>query len=300
MPPPSRLHLPKLASPPATIFAFLVGRFPNVSALAWRERIARRLVTTEDGTVVREDTPYRHGIMVLYRREVPGEPATREAEEIVHRDDEILVADKPHGMPVTPAGDHVERSLLFRLQRSTGVEELAPMHRLDRETAGIVLFAIKRFSRRHYHRLFAERTIEREYLALARCAAVPGCTRWRIENRMASGDPWYRQTIVDGPANTITEIELLESDNGIGLFRLRPESGKKHQLRVHMASVGFPIIGDRLYPELREAVDGEPPLQLLARKLSFTDPLTREHRTFESGRRLLLQFDANPNHNDRA
>ena len=283
----SRLRLPKLAFPPATIVDFLIGRFPNVPAVAWRDRIARALVTTDDGILVREDTPYRHGIMVLYQREVPGEPATMVAEEIIHRDDEILVADKPHGMPVTPAGDYVERSLLVRLRRSTGLEDLTPMHRLDRDTAGIVLFAIKRSSRPEYHRLFAEGAIERAYLAVARIAETTNRTRWRVENRMASGDPWYRQEIVEGKANAITSIELLESRRGAGLFGLRPESGRKHQLRVHMASVGFPIIGDHVYPELRDRIDGEPPLQLLAHRLAFTDPLTGAPRVLESQRNLI-------------
>ncbi len=143
LPPPSRLYLPKVDSPPATILAHLITHFPQVPPHIWRERVARGLVTCDDGTTLRKDSPYRHGITVLYRKEVPSEPDPVEEEVILYRDEEILVADKPHGMGVTPAGDHVERSLLVRLQRSTRLSTLTPAHRLDRETAGVVLLIIK-------------------------------------------------------------------------------------------------------------------------------------------------------------
>ena len=248
--------------------------------------MANGLVTASDGTTVREDSRYRHGITVFYRKEVLSEPDPLEEEVIVYRDDEILVADKPHGMLVTPAGDHLERSLLVRLQRSTGLADLAPMHRLDRETAGIILFTINKAARGSYHGLFAERMIEREYLAMAQVADAPKCEQWVVENRMEAGDPWYRRRIVDGTPNSITRIELLEVRDGVGLFRLRPETGKKHQLRVHMASIGFPIMGDPLYPGIAEKRDEDPPLQLLANRLSFIDPLSGAPRNFTSSRKL--------------
>ncbi len=140
---PSRLYLPKFDAAPPTIFEYLLARFPQVDTAIWRARVSQGLVTLSDGTTLREDSPYRHGILVFYRKEVASEPPPLEEPEIVFRDDDILVADKPHGMPVTPSGQHVERSLFVRLQRSTGLPDLAPIHRLDRETAGLVFFAIK-------------------------------------------------------------------------------------------------------------------------------------------------------------
>jgi tRNA pseudouridine32 synthase/23S rRNA pseudouridine746 synthase len=187
---------------------------------------------------------------------------------------------------VTPAGENIERSLLVRLQRSTGLAALAPMHRLDRETGGLLLLAIKPDARVHYHRLFADAMIEREYLAVAHIDDAPSQTHWRVENRMESGEPWYRQQVVEGPANAVTEIELLELREGAGLFRLFPKSGRKHQLRVHMVSIGFPIVGDPFYPKIREKRDGDPPLQLLARRLAFIDPLSGAPRSFTSLRQL--------------
>ena len=248
--------------------------------------MANGLVTASDGTTVREDSRYRHGITVFYRKEVLSEPDPLEEEVIVYRDDEILAVDKPHGMLVTPAGDHLERALLVRLQRRTGLADLAPMHRLDRETAGIILFTINTAARGSYQRLFAERTIEREYLAVAEVPDAPKCEQWHVENRMEAGDPWYRQRIVDGLPNSITRIELLDLRDGTGLFRLRPETGKQHQLRVHMASIGFPISGDPLYPKITEKRDGDPPLQLLANRLAFIDPLSGTPRNFTASRKL--------------
>ena len=282
----SRLYLPKLDDPPATILEHLIEHFPQVGADTWGDRVARGRVALDDGTVITPDTPYCHGTTVYYGREVDSEPGVSEEETVLYRDGEILVADKPHGMVVTPAGDHVERSLLVRLQRRTGLTSLVPLHRLDRETAGVILFSLVPQTRPRYHRLFANGEIEREYLALAGLEVRPEVNRWQVSNRLEAGDPWYRQKIVEGAANAFTDIELIDDRKGIGLFRIRPGSGKKHQIRIHMASIGFPIMGERLYPEIRDAEDEEPPLQLLANRLEFVDPVNGEPRTFVSAREL--------------
>jgi tRNA pseudouridine32 synthase/23S rRNA pseudouridine746 synthase len=280
----SRLYLPKLESPPSTIFEYLLARFPRIDPSIWRERVARGVVTLSDGTTLMENSPYRHGIFVFYRREVPAEPGPVEEPLIIHRDEDILVVDKPHGMPVTPVGQHVERSLLVYLQKRTGLDSLAPMHRLDRETAGLLLLTTRTDIRGQYHQLFAEGLVEREYRALAYIKEGPSQTHWRVENRVERGEPWFRQRIAEGPTNAITEIELLEMREGTGLFRLIPKTGKKHQLRVHMVSIGFPIVGDTYYPEIKERRDGDPPLQLLANRLAFIDPRSGEPRSFTSRR----------------
>jgi tRNA pseudouridine32 synthase/23S rRNA pseudouridine746 synthase len=277
----SRTYLPKLDSPPATILEHLIFRFPHVSESAWRSRMARGLVTTEKGEKIVEDSHYAAGL-VFYAKEIPYEPAPTETEIILFQDGELLVADKPHGMPVTPAGSHVARSLLNRLQESTGIDTLVPLHRVDRDTAGIVLFGINAESRALYHALFATRSIAREYLAVARVARTPDQTHWLVENRLQPGTPWFRQEIAEGPINSITRIELVTVVDGLGLFHLRPETGKKHQLRVHMASLGFPILGDSFYSESPDS----PVLQLLAYKLQFVDPLTGVERVFRSTRKL--------------
>ena len=282
----SRVYLPKLELPPATILEYLFTRFPRIDPGIWRDRIRRGVVTLSDGTTLSEASAYRHGIFVFYRREVPFEPAPAEEPIIIHRDENILVVDKPHGMPVTPVGQFVERSLLVFLQKTTGIDTLAPMHRLDSETAGILLLAIGPDVRGAYHGLFAKGLIEREYHALAYIKEQPTQTHWRIENRIERGEPWFRQKIVEGKINAITEIDLLQEREGVGLFRLMPKTGKKHQLRLHMASIGFPIQGDPYYPEMSEMRAGDPPLRLLAVRAAFVDPVTGIQQSFSSSRRL--------------
>jgi tRNA pseudouridine32 synthase/23S rRNA pseudouridine746 synthase len=288
---PSRLYLPKFDNPPETIFEYLLARFPQVTAAVWRERLLRGLVTLSDGTALNEQSPYRHGTTVFYRKEVFREPALLEDPLIVYRDDEIIVADKPHGIPVTPSGQHIERSLFIRLQRMTELPDLAPIHRLDLDTAGLVLFTVRTGTRAHYHALFAGGRIEREYVAVAHTEGPRRETRWRIENRIGPGEPWFLQRIVEGEINAITEIRLDGLREGIGRFRLFPKTGKRHQLRVHMASIGYPIAGDPLYPAVRQKRAEDPPLQLLARRLAFVDPLTGEARSFTSSRALSLTID---------
>jgi tRNA pseudouridine32 synthase/23S rRNA pseudouridine746 synthase len=284
---PSRLYLPKFDAAPQTIFEYLLARFPQVHASIWRDRVSRGLVTLSDGTRIEERSPYRYGITVFYRKEVLSEPLPSEEPRVLYQDDAMVVADKPHGMPVTPVGDHVERSLLVRLQRTLELPDLDPVHRLDRETAGLLLFTIRPGVRAQYHRLFAEGQVEREYLTVAHVEAAPKITQWRIENRLAPGEPWYRQRVVEGRVNAITEIELTALSSGYGRFRLFPKTGKKHQLRVHMASIGYPIAGDPFYPVITEKRDSDLPMQLLARRLAFIDPLSGVERDFTSTRTLL-------------
>jgi tRNA pseudouridine32 synthase/23S rRNA pseudouridine746 synthase len=286
-PSPSRLYLSKLESPPATVLEHLIGHFPQVSAETWRSRSARGAITSDHGDCITEYTPYRHGMTIFYRKEVASEPEPFQEEIILYQDGEILVADKPHGMVVTPAGDHVERSLLVRLQRRTGLNTLVPAHRLDCETAGLVLLSVNPDTRAQYHALFADGSIEREYRAVAYLDPLPEKREWQVRNRIEAGEPWFRKRVVDGPPNTLSLVELIEAGQGIGLFRIRPKSGKKHQIRVHMTSIGFPIVGDRLYPEIREGNDIDLPLQLLAHQLEFSDPLNGESRNFQSVRALV-------------
>ena len=283
---PSRVYLPKLDDPPPTIFDHLLQRFPQVPSDVWRQRVSQGLVTLIDGTPVREDSAYQYGVMVYYRKHVPFEPEPLEEPIVIFRDDDIIVVDKPHGMAVTPAGEHVERSLLARLEKATGVTDLAPMHRLDRDTAGLVLFTISAASRALYHQLFSEGKMAKEYIAAAHVPENLQGRRWRIENRLEAGEPWYRQRIVDGPVNAITEIELVDVQAGCGRFRLFPTTGKKHQLRVHMSSIGCPILGDPFYPTIKERHEDDLPLQLIAMSLAFIDPRTGISRSFTSQRQL--------------
>jgi tRNA pseudouridine32 synthase/23S rRNA pseudouridine746 synthase len=172
------------------------------------------------------------------------------------------------------------------LQRATELEDLSPIHRLDRETAGLLLFSIRPDTRAVYHGLFSERQVEREYVAASYVRDPLRESRWRIENRLGQGEPWFRQRIVDGKANSVTDIEVIRIHADVGEFRLLPKTGRKHQLRVHMASIGYPIIGDPFYPTIRPRLHSGTPMQLVARRLKFADPLTGCCHEFTSKRTL--------------
>ncbi|MFN8010694.1 MAG: pseudouridine synthase [Holophagaceae bacterium] len=278
---PSRVTLPKAADPPATVLAFLEAQFPRIPD--WEARIARGLVSA-GGEAVTAATPYRAGLVVAYFREVAAEAPIPFEARILHRDAHLLVADKPPFLPVVPAGGFVRETLLARLQTETGLRDLVPLHRLDRETAGLVLFSTDPSTRAAYARLFAEGRITKTYEAVAEASTEPARKEWRVENRLEPGEPFFRMAIVEGRPNARSDIRLLDWTDGRGRFEIRPETGKKHQIRLHMMAIGFPILHDRFYPELQPEgpPDFERPLQLLAKGLEFVDPVNGEARRFVS------------------
>jgi tRNA pseudouridine32 synthase / 23S rRNA pseudouridine746 synthase len=296
----SSIYCEALDPAPVTIAAYLQGRFPHVSPAEWHDRIERGAVTFSDGEVIELSTPYRAGATVRYYREVAHEPHVPFIEEIIFANDDILIADKPHFIPVTPSGPYVNESLLFRLRTRTGASELSPIHRLDLETAGLVLFSLRRATRKLYHELFASNLIAKEYRAVCHLEREPDAAEWMVENRLEPGvppaDPWFSMRITPGTPNTSTRVELLERDGDRGLFRLLPATGRKHQLRLHMASLGFPIVNDQLYPTPLPPgpYDHSRPLQLLAYRLAFIDPVTGAPMEFTSRRRLECWSDGGP------
>ncbi|WNH50202.1 pseudouridine synthase [Stenotrophomonas aracearum] len=276
---PSRLQLPPGAW--RCLLDGLCERFPRIDRAQWQDRFARGRVRDAQGRALSPDQPWQVGLEIQYFREVADEPVIPAQEAILHVDAHLLVADKPHFLPVTPAGGYVRQTLLARLVARTGNPALVPLHRLDRLTAGLVLFSTHVGTRDAYQRLFRERRIEKTYEALA--PALPGVA-FPLErhSRLVPGDPFFRMAEAAGEPNARTRIDVIDADSPVWRYRLHPETGRKHQLRVHMAALGAPIFGDDLYPEL----DGAPtaaPLQLLARELAFEDPLTGERRRFTSG-----------------
>lgn len=269
-----------------TILEFLAHRFPDIDAATWIARMQRGDVVDEAGGPVAPDSPYRRGIKLYYFREAQDEPPIPFEETILYRDDHIVVADKPHFLPVVPAGRFLQETLLIRLKRKLQLDFLVPIHRIDRETAGVVLFSIQPESRSDYHALFQKREVVKQYEAVAPVlhAEFPITHR----SRLVEGEPFFRMQEIDGEANSETQIELLHARGPNGLYRLTPVTGKKHQLRVHMASLGIPIANDSFYPTLQpdNLDDFSRPLQLLARAIAFRDPVTGDSRQFASSRTL--------------
>jgi tRNA pseudouridine32 synthase/23S rRNA pseudouridine746 synthase len=231
-----------------------------------------------------------NGARVYYWRDLPSETPIPFEAQVLFEDEHLLVADKPHFLPVTPGGRFVRETLLVRLKQRLNLPDLSPLHRIDRETAGLVVFSKRPAERDAYQRLFRERTVHKRYQAIAplpMSVALPCVRRSRIEEDAV----FYRMRETEGEPNSETHIDLLrELGLGLGLYELQPVSGKRHQLRVHMNALGCPIVGDQFYPKVLrgpdEPEDFQSPLQLLAKTLSFTDPVTGQARYFESQRSL--------------
>ncbi|MBL0731047.1 pseudouridine synthase [Piscinibacter sp. HJYY11] len=285
---PSCVALPE--GPWPTVAAFLIERFSRIDEAAWRNRISAGEVVDARGRVVRHDTPFEAQLKVYYYRSPPVERPFPMQETVLHQDDWIVVADKPHFMPVTPSGRHLHETLLVRLKRRLRIDTLAPVHRIDRDTAGLVLFSVQPQTRGAYQSVFRERSARKVYEAIA---PVRAGLEWpmTLRNRLVDGDNFMTMREEPGEPNSETRIELLESKDGLGRYRLQPLSGRRHQLRVHMAGLGLPLLNDGIYPVLMpelEVPDFDKPLQLVARELAFTDPVTGASRAFESAYRVAL------------
>jgi tRNA pseudouridine32 synthase / 23S rRNA pseudouridine746 synthase len=268
--------------PWATMTAFLIERLPRVDD--WPERVARGDVVDDDGRPV-PDAPYRGNRRVYYWRHLDAEPDIPCTERIVFQDEHLLVADKPHFLPVTPSGLYARQTLMARLRHATGLVDLNPVHRLDRETAGLVVFNIRREERNAYHQLFRERAVDKVYEAIAPRGdgPWPRVVRHRLEE--PDGENFMQMQVVDGEPNAETWIDLIEAlPGGLARYELRPHTGLRHQLRAQMNALGLPLLGDRIYPVLQPH-ENPPrlaaPLQLLARAIAFTDPITGQRRRFE-------------------
>ena len=279
--PASRLQLPP--GPWATVLDALCARFPQVGRDTWRERFARGRVLDADGACLDVTAPYRVGADVQYFREVPDEPAIPFVETLLHADAHLVVVDKPHFLPVAPTGAYVRETLLTRLVQRLGNSALVPLHRIDRDTAGLVLFSADPASRAAYQALFRERRIRKEYRAFAPplpALRFPHVHRSRLER----GEPFFRMREADGVPNSETRVDVHARGGDAWCYRLEPVTGRKHQLRVHMAALGAPIVGDRFYPVLDDRGDDHArPLQLFAYALEFDDPLSGERRRFSRG-----------------
>jgi tRNA pseudouridine32 synthase/23S rRNA pseudouridine746 synthase len=282
------------AAPWPRLIDFLAERLAAVTREDWLGRMARGEVLDDAGQPLAPDAPFHPGTRVYYYRELDDEPEVPFEESVLFQDDHLLVADKPHFLPVTPGGRYVQQSLLVRLKNRLGVDTLSPIHRIDRETAGVVVFSLRPQDRGDYQALFRERSVHKTYEAIARSDTAlqwPVVRRSRIEE---AHDAFFRMNETDGEPNSETRIDLLETQGGWAHYRLEPVTGKRHQLRVHMNALGLPIAGDQFYPSVlrgpQETEDFTNPLRLLAQAIRFTDPVTGEPRRFES--RLKLDWPA--------
>ncbi|QCQ90213.1 pseudouridine synthase [Rhodococcus sp. SGAir0479] len=299
---PTRLRVPT-SGPWATIAEYVVGRFSHLDADDLHRRFDAGEIVGIDGSPIGRGTALGAHQFVWYYRDLPVEEPVPFREEILHVDDDLVVIDKPHFLPTTPGGRYLRESALVRLRTRLGNPDLTPIHRLDRATAGLVMFSARPASRGAYQSLFEKRRVTKVYEAVSALPpgwdpdaptlgghSLPVLYRNHIEARRGE----LRVVVDDSRApNSETLIEV----HGTGVSAagravlhtmLRPHTGRMHQLRVHLAALGIGILGDTWYPDLLpEALDDHSlPLQLLARELEFTDPLSGAPRRFVTSRTL--------------
>ena len=299
-----------------TAIDFLCARFPAIEREVWLQRFEAGRVLNAMGQPIASAQGLLGESHLLYFREMSDEPTLPFKAQIIFQDDHLVVADKPHFMPVTPGGQYVQQSLLVQLKQQLNLPELSPIHRIDRETAGLVMFSVRAQDRAAYQALFRLRQVEKTYEAIA---GVPESSPLRIEfplthksmmvedaqffrmreladDEMQNGEPFNSETWIDcvEPMDfSDSAIQTIAaSPPSLARYVLKPLTGQRHQLRVHMNSLGLPLMGDQFYPVIRRAAnepdDFSSPLQLLAKSIAFKDPLTGVARTFESCRVLKI------------
>ena len=285
----SKVFLPKMKPAPATVYQYLCQQFPHIAADEWQQRFADNLIYDALGNILSFDSDYIENSHVFYYRFLAHEIHVPFEHEILFENEHLLVIDKPHFLTISPTGQYVQETLLVRLKKQTGNEFLTPIHRLDRETAGVVLFSKQAATRAAYQEMFAQRQVKKTYHAIAPFHAdltFPCHTRYRMEK----GQPFYTMQVVEGQINSETEIDLIEHDAVWGKYELKPITGKQHQLRVHLNSLGIAIKNDPFYPVVqhKREDDFSAPLQLLAKHIRFNDPITFQDMQFSSNFELTL------------
>lgn len=286
---PSCVALP--SGPWVLALDYLAHRLPMLTRQQWQQRMANGEVLDARGRTMPPQAPYQAHTKLYYWRHVPFEPAIPFQAQVLFQDELLVVADKPPFLPVMPSGRYVQETLLVRLRRQLGIDTLTPVHRIDMDTRGLVLFCTQPRWRDAYQALFRSRQVSKVYEAMAPWQEGLDMPLTRL-SRLQESPHFMVMEEVAGEPNAETCVELIESRDGLGHYRLRPVTGQKHQLRVHMNALGAPILNDPIYPTLlpepppHEPRDYSAPLQLLARALAFVDPVSGAGREFESAQRL--------------
>jgi len=296
---PSKVGIP--ANTHLSAIEFLVQRFPAIQREVWLQRFLEGGILNAEGINIGPNQSVLHETHLLYFRHVADEPTLPFKAQIIFQDEHLIVADKPHFMPVTPGGQYVQQSLLVQLKQDFNLPELSPIHRIDRETAGLVMFSARAKDRNAYQQLFRLQQVQKTYEAIA---GIPESSPLNLvfpityKSMMASDEQFFkmreltaRECATTDQSNSETWIDCVERiSQALARYILKPVTGQRHQLRVHMNALGLPILGDRFYPHVKYlASEKDPldqPLQLLAQTIAFLDPRTGTPRKFTSNLKL--------------
>jgi tRNA pseudouridine32 synthase/23S rRNA pseudouridine746 synthase len=284
--------------PWTTMRDHLVARLPRLEPARIDAMLAEQRIVGRHGPLA-ADAPFVPREFLWFHRDLPDEAPVPFAVDVLHRDDDVVVIDKPHFLATIPRGRHVVETALVRLRRELDLPSLSPAHRLDRVTAGVLLFVVRREQRGAYQTLFRDRRVHKTYEAVA--PYDPGLALPRtVRSRIVKERGVIAAREVPGPPNAETLVELVEHRGRLAHYRLTPLTGRTHQLRLHLRGLGVPILGDRFYggpadaepaPEVTALDDFTRPLQLLAATLEFPDPVTGAPRRFASRRSLQAWTD---------
>jgi tRNA pseudouridine32 synthase/23S rRNA pseudouridine746 synthase len=297
-----------------TAINFLCARFPAIQREMWLQRFNAGRVLNGIGQAIAPDQSLLNESHLHYFREVTDEPTLPFKAEVIFQDAHLVVADKPHFMPVTPGGQYVQQSLLVQLKQQLNLPELSPLHRIDRETAGLVVFSVRAQDRDAYQALFRLRQVEKTYEAIAgapetsalmptfplthKSKMVEAAQFFRMRelsaDELQEGEAWNSETWIDCVERLDDRASgmpnFTSSSPALARYVLKPVTGQRHQLRVHMNALGLPLVGDQFYPVVKRSADApddfDVPLQLLAKRISFNDPLSHTPKTFESLQQL--------------
>ncbi|MBU3626864.1 pseudouridine synthase [Polynucleobacter sp. JS-Safj-400b-B2] len=286
----SRVYLPADQTH-LNLLAFFVAQFPHIAENEWVDRFKEGLILDQEGHSLAANDLYLPNTHLLYFRRLIREPNIPFEEQILYQDAHILVADKPHFLPVTPSGLYLHQTLLNRLKKKTGIQTLSPIHRIDRDTAGLVVFSVNPSERAQYQNLFRDRAVKKVYEAIAPYSEkLEKQLPMTYQSRLEESEHFLQMREVAGESNADTLIELIEINKSWAKYRLTPGSGKKHQLRCHLNALNIPIKNDQIYPILTPYqeydLDFSKPLQLLAKEIAFEDPITGDLRSFKSLQQL--------------
>ena len=292
----TRLRLPD-EGPWDTAMDYMMHRWGHIDPQGIEDRFDAGEIVGEGGAPLDRGTPLEEHTFIWYYRTLPPETRMPVEIDILHQDEHLLVVDKPHFLPTTPGGTYIQESALVRLRNQLDLPDLIPMHRLDRMTAGVLLLSTNPETRGKYQVLFEKRQVQKEYECVSAAAPAAGFPAVGlpavVRNRMTKSRSYLLAEVIDGEPNAETRIELLRTFDGgthdgaaarRALYRLEPHTGKTHQLRVHMASLGLGIVNDAFYPELLDKApdDYSKPLQLLARGIRFVDPISKQPVEYRS------------------
>ncbi|MFB0837873.1 MULTISPECIES: RluA family pseudouridine synthase [Arthrobacter] len=309
----TRLRLPD-EGPWNTAMDYMMHRWGHIDPQGIEDRFDAGEIVGEGGVPLTRHTKLEDHTFIWYYRTLPPETRLPVELSILHQDEHLLVVDKPHFLPTTPGGTYIQESALVRLRNQLDLPDLIPMHRLDRMTAGVLLFSTNPLTRGKYQVLFEKRQVQKEYECVSAAEPAPGYPAVEfpvvVRNRMTKSRSYLLAEVVDGEPNAETRIERLETFDGgtavgaagtsgahrLARYRLEPHTGKTHQLRVHMASLGLGIVNDAFYPDLLDKApdDYAKPLQLLARGIRFVDPISGEPVEYRSGLELSEAVRAHP------